>query len=159
MAKNSFEYDLHHLIRVKIYFWLGFHRSFLFPSHYIRPWTTKKSKLGDGLLLLFSCYVISNSLWPHGLQSTTLVTLLCLPLSQRVCWNSCPLTWWCYWTISCSATPFLFCLQSFPESRYFQMSQLFASRGQSIGISTSTSVLPMNIQDWFPLGWTGWITL
>ena len=73
--------------------------------------------------------------------------------------NSCPLSRWCHPTISSSVVPFSSCLQSFPASGSFQMSQLFASGGQSIGVSASTSVFPMNIQDWFPLGWTGWISL
>ena len=73
--------------------------------------------------------------------------------------NPSPLSWWCHPTISSSVAPFSFCLQSFPESGSFQMSQLFTSGGQSIGVSASTSVLPMNSQDWFPLGWTGWISL
>ena len=72
--------------------------------------------------------------------------------------NSCPLNWWCHPTISSSVIPFSH-LQSFPASGSFQMSQLFASGGQSIGVSASASVSPMNIQDWFPLGWTGWILL
>ena len=71
----------------------------------------------------------------------------------RVCSSSCPLSWWCYLSILCSAAPFSFCLQSFPESGSFSISWLFASGGQSIGASAS-QVLPMNIQDWFPLGWT-----
>ena len=77
----------------------------------------------------------------------------------RVYPNSCPLSRWCHLTISSSAVPFSSCLQSFPASVYFPMSQLFASDGQSIGVSASTSVLPMNTQDWFPLEWTGWISL
>ena len=77
----------------------------------------------------------------------------------RVYPNSCPLSWWCHPTISSSVVPFSSCLQSFPASGSFQMSQLFASGGQSIGVSASTSVLPMITQDWSPLGWTGWISL
>ena len=73
--------------------------------------------------------------------------------------NSCPLSQWCHPTISSSVVPFSSCLQSFPASGSFQMSQLFASGGQSIGVSASASVLPMNIPDWFPLGWTGGISL
>ena len=73
--------------------------------------------------------------------------------------NSCPLSWWCFPTISSSAVPFSSCLQSFPASGAFQMCQFFTSGGQSIGVSASASVLPMNIQDRFPLGWTGWIFL
>jgi len=71
--------------------------------------------------------------------------------------NSCPLSLWCHPTISASVVPFSSCLQSFPTSGSFQMNQLFISGGQNIGVSASTSVLPMNTQDWFPLGWTGWI--
>ena len=73
--------------------------------------------------------------------------------------NSCPLSRWCYPTISCSVVPFSSCFQSFPASGSFQMSQFFASGGQSIGVSASASVLPMNIQDRFPLGWIGWVSL
>ena len=73
--------------------------------------------------------------------------------------NSCPLCWWCYPTISSSVIPFSSCPQSFPASGSFPMSQLFASGGQSIGISASASVFPMNVQDWFPLGSIGWISL
>ena len=73
--------------------------------------------------------------------------------------NPCPLSQWCHPTISSSVIPFSSCLQSFPTSGSFQMSQLFASGGQSIAVSASTSVLPMNIQDWFPLGLTGCVSL
>ena len=73
--------------------------------------------------------------------------------------NSCPLSRWCHPTISSSVVCFSSCLQSFPASGFFQMSQLFASGGWSIGVSTSTSDHPMNIHDWSPLGWTGWIFL
>ena len=73
--------------------------------------------------------------------------------------NSCSLTWWCHPTISSSVVPFSSGLQSFPASGAFQMSQFFTSGGQSIGVSASASVLPVNIQDWSPLGWTGWISL
>ena len=73
--------------------------------------------------------------------------------------NPCPLSRWCHPTISSSVIPFFSCLQYFPASRSFQMSQLLASGGQSIGVSASKSVLPMNTHDWFPLGWTGWISL
>ena len=85
--------------------------------------------------------------------------LLCPSLSLRVCSNSCPLSWWCYLTISYSAASFSSCLQSFPASASFPMSQFFTSDGQSIRASASASVLPMNIQDWFPLRLTGLISL
>ena len=101
----------------------------------------------------FSCSVMSDSLQPHGLQHA------CPSLSLGVCSNSCPLCWWYHPTISSSILPFSSCLQSFPASRSFQMSQFFTSGGQSIGVSASAAVLPVNIQDWFPLGWTGWISL
>ena len=73
--------------------------------------------------------------------------------------NSCPSSWWCHATIFSSVTPFSSCLQSFPASGSFPMNQLLSSGGQSTGVAASALVLPMNIQDWFPLGWTGWITL
>ena len=105
-------------------------------------------------LLLFSHLVFSHSLRPHGLQHTR---LLCPPLSPRVCSNSCPLSWWCHPTISSSVVPFSSHLQSFPASGSFPMSQLLASGGQTI--RASASVLPVNIQDWFPLGLTDLISL
>ena len=104
--------------------------------------------------LLLSHRVVSDYLGPHGLQHAM---LLCLPLSPRVCSNSCPLSWWHYLTISSSAALCSSCLQSFPASGSFPNSQLFPSGGQST--EASVSVLLMNIQDWFPLGWTGWISL
>ena len=100
---------------------------------------------------------MSDSLQPHGLQHTRL-----FPLSFIVSWNcsnSWPLTWWCYLTILSSATLFSFCFQSFPESGSFPMSCRFTLGGQGIGASVSASALPMNIQDWFPLGLTGLISL
>ena len=108
------------------------------------------------LLLLFNRSGVSDSLWLHGLQHARLP---CLSLSPRACWNSCPLSWWCHPTISFSVVPFSSCPQSFPASRSFLENQLFASGGQSIEASASASLLPMNIQNWFPLGWTGWICL
>ena len=108
------------------------------------------------LFLLFSRWIVSDSLRPYGLQCTR---LLCPSLSSRVCSNSCPLSQWYHPTISSSVTPFSSCPQFFPLSGSFPMSQLLASGGQSIGVSASASVLPMNIQDWFPLGLTGWISL
>ena len=96
--------------------------------------------------------IMSDSLWPHGLQHTRLPYL---SPTTRACSNSCPSSWWCHPAISSSVVPFSSCLQSFPALGSFPMSQFFASGGQSIGVSASASVLPMNIQDWFPLGWTG----
>ena len=120
-----------------------------------------KAEMKVGALLLissvqFSRSVMSDSFWPHGLQHAR------LPCPSPTPWvysNSCPLSWWCHPTISSSSAPFSSRLQSFPASGSFQMSQIFASGGQSIGVSASASVFPMNIQDWFPLGWTDWIYL
>ena len=84
---------------------------------------------------------------------------VCPSSSPAVCPSSCPLNQWCHPTISSSVAFFSFCLQSSPESGSFPVSQFFTSLGQSIGVSASASVLPMNIQGWFPLGWTGWISL
>ena len=103
----------------------------------------------------FSSFV-SNSLRPHGLQHSRLP---CSSTTPRACSNSCPFCQWCHPTISSSVVPFSSCLQSFPESGYFPMSQFFTSGGQRIGVSASVSVLPMNTQDWSPLGWTGWYSL
>ena len=104
----------------------------------------------------FSCSVVSDSLWPRELQHAR---LLCPSQTPRVYWNSCPSHWWCHPTISSSVVPFSPCLQSFPVSRFLPVSQYFTSGGQSIGVSASTSVLSMYIQDWFPLEWTDWISL
>ena len=104
----------------------------------------------------FSLSVMSNSLWSHGLQHANLPCLLSTP---RVYSISCTLSWWCHSTISSSVVPFSSHLQSFPLSGSFPMSQFFASGGKSIGVLTSTSVLPVNTQDWSPLGWSGWISL
>ena len=107
------------------------------------------------LTLQFSLSVVSNSLWPHNLQHSR---LLCWSPTPGACTNSCPSSQWSHPTISCSIISFFSCLQSFPPSRSFQMSQFFASGGQSIGASASASVLPMNIQDLFPLGLAGLIS-
>ena len=104
----------------------------------------------------FSHSVVSDSLWPHGLQY---VRPPCPSPTPGAYSNSCPLSRWCHPTISSSVVPFSSRLQSFPALGSSQMSQLFTSGGQSIGVSASASVLPMNIRDWFPLGWTGWISL
>ena len=107
-------------------------------------------------ILQFSCSVVSDSLQPNGLQHARLP---CPSPSPRACSNSCPLNQRPHPTISSSVVAFSSCLQSFPASGSFPMSQLFASSGQSIGASASASVLSVNIQDWFPLGLTCWISL
>ena len=104
----------------------------------------------------FSRKVISNYLQPHGLQHARPP---CPSPTPRVYSNSCPLSRWCHPTISFSVIPFSSHFQFFPASGSFQISQFFTSGGWSIGVSASTSVLPMNIQDWSPLGWTSWMSL
>ena len=121
------------------------------PSHF-------KSLLFKGQLYLassvpFSCSVMSNFLWPSGPQHARPP---CPSPTPGAYSNSRPLSRWCHPAISSSVVPFSSCLQSFPALVSFQMSQLF---GQSIGVSASASVLPVNTQDWSPLGWTGWISL
>ena len=102
-------------------------------------------------LVQLSLSVMPNSLWPRGVKHARLPCPLPTP---GVCSNSCPSSQWCHQTISSSVIPFSSCFQSFPVSGSFPMSQFFASGGQSIGVSVSASVLPTNIQDWFPLGLT-----
>ena len=107
-------------------------------------------------MLLFSLQVASDTLQPHGLQHPKLPHPSASP---RVCPSSCSLNQWCHTTISCSVTLFSFCLQSFPASGSFPMSQLFPSSDQSIRASGSASVLPVSIQGWFPSRLTGLISL
>ena len=104
----------------------------------------------------FRCSVVSNSLQPHESQH---VRPPCPSLTPGFYSNSCPLNRWCHPAISSSIVPFSSCPQSLPASGSFPVSQLFTWGGQSIGVSASASVLPMNTQDWSPLGWTGWISL
>ena len=132
------------------------------PSPGIKTTSLMSPALTDGFFttratcLLFSCSVVSSSLWPHGLQH---IKLPCPSLFPGACSNLCPSSQWCHPTISSSHAPFSSCLQSFPASGSFPVSQFFASGGQSIGASASASILPMNIQDWFPLGLTYLISL
>ena len=104
----------------------------------------------------FSCSVVSDCLWLHEVQHARPA---CPSPTPSVYPNSCPLSWWCHLNISASVIPFSSCLHSFPISGSFPMSQLFTSGGQNIGVSASTSVLPMNTQNWSVLGWTGWTSL
>ena len=124
---------------------------FLHKFH--RHWITILVTL---LLFFFSHLVVSNSLRPHVLQNARLP---CLSLSPGLCSNPCPLSQWCHPTISSSAAHFSFYLQSCPASGFFPMSQLFATGGQSIAVSVPATVLPMNIQDWSPPGFTSLISL
>ena len=125
-------------------------------------WSSLKPRLQHSLWspyilsVQFSCSVVSDSLQPHDMQHTRPP---CPSPTPGVYPNSCPLSRWCHPAITSSIIPFSSCLQYFPTSGSLQMSQPFAWGGQSIGVSASTSVLPTNTQDWFPLGWTGWISL
>ena len=127
-------------------------------NHWFKERFRKKEKDSEALVgsVLFSGSVVSDSFQPHGLQHTRLP---CPSPSPRTCSNSCPLSWWCHPTISSSVIPFSSCFQSFPASGCFLMSQLIVSGVQNIGVSASASVLPMNIQDSFPLGLTSLISL
>ena len=120
----------------------------IFPKYLCVLWVLRLMQLQ------FSHSVMSDSLRPHGLQHARLSCPS--PTPRNYLW---PLSWWCHPIISSSVIPFSSHLQSFPTSGSFPRSQFFTSCGQSIGVSASVSVLPMNIQDWFPLGWTGWISL
>ena len=123
---------------------------YLFPLSFAEKITSLKS-------VQFSAVsVVSDSLQPHELQHARPP---CPYLTPGVPSNSCPLSWWCHPTISSSVVPFFPCLQSFPASGSFPVSQFFVSDGQNVGASASASVLPMNILDWFPLGLTGLIFL
>ena len=108
------------------------------------------------LSVQFSCSVMSDSLRPHELQHARPP---CSSPTARVYPNSCPSSWWCHPAISSSVVPFFSCPQALPDARSFPMSQFFSWVGQSIGVSATASVLPLNIQDWFPLGLTGLISL
>ena len=126
------------------------------PVHNTEKWTISCHVSKQGHHSQFSGSIVSDSFPPHGLQHARLPC----PLPNSGAYlNSGPLNQWCHPTISSSIVPFSSHLQSFPASGSFPVSQFFPSGGQSIGVSASTSVLPMNIQDWFPLGWTGWISL
>ena len=116
----------------------------------------EKFALHYGCSVQFSCSVVSDSLWLNGLQHARPPWPSPTP---RACPNACPSSRRCHSTISSSVIPFSSRLQSFPALGSFLMSQFFTSDGQRIGASASASVLPMNVQDWFPLGWTGWISL
>ena len=132
---------------------LGFHISVRLVILCIFTITHRISQFSS---VQFSRSVVSDSLRPHESQHAR---PLCPSPTPRVYPNSCLLSQLCHLAISSSVIPFSSCPQSLPASGSCQMSQLFSSGGQSTGVSASTSVLPMNTQDWSPLGWTGWISL
>ena len=115
-----------------------------------------ESKVRGNCFSQFSHSVVSDSMWPNGLQHARPP---CPSPTPGACSHSCPSSWWSHPTKSSSVLPFSSCLQPFPASGSFPVHQFFTSGGQSNGVSASASVLPMNIQDWFPLGLTGWISL
>ena len=122
----------------------------LSPCLMLKPFISKSSSVQ------FSRSVVPDILWPHGVQHSSLP---CPSPAPSIYPKACPLSQRCHPTISSSVVPFFSRVQSFPASGSFPMSQFFAPGGQSIGVSDSTSVLLMNIQDWFPIGWTGWVSL
>ena len=123
-------------------------------------WWDQNGDCGDTVLqfisVQFSCSVVSNSLQPRESQHAR---PLCPSPTPGIYPNSCPSSWWCHWAISSSVVPSSSCPQSLPPSGSFPMSQLFTWGGQSIRVSALASVLPMKTQDWYNLGWTGWISL
>ena len=130
--------------------------------YFLKSQCHKRAKTGDyprlreiqfSSVQSLSCIWLFAAPWTAAHQASLSITKSPSSLRQR------PSSRWCHPTISSSVVPFSSCLQSFPASRSFPMSRLFASGGLSIGVLASTSVLPMNIQDWFPLGWTGWLSL
>ena len=129
---------------------------FLYITYKYEPIYSKSLKRILVIHYQFSRSVVPNYLQHHGLQHTRLP---CPSPTPGVYSKSCPSSQWCHPTIPASVVPFSSCLQSCPASGSFPMSQFFTSGGQSIRVSASASVLPMNIQDWSPLGWTGWISL
>ena len=122
----------------------------------VTSWVKKYKLLASLSSVQFNHSVMSNSFRLHGLKH---VRPPCLLLTPRAYSNSCPLSRWRHRTISSSVIPFSSCLQSFPATGSFPMSQFLLSGGQSTGVSASASVLPMNNQDWLPWGWTSWISL
>ena len=126
-------------------------------NHLVLPVNIKINPTVLFCSVLFSHSVVSNSLRPH--ESGRHTRPPCPSPTPGLYSISCPLSWWCHLTTWSSVVPFSSHIQSFPASGSFQMSQFFTSGGQSIGVSASPSVLPIDIQDWFPLRWTGWISL
>ena len=147
-AEKAFDKIHHHLFMIKTLQKMGIEGTYLniVKAIYDKPINS----------IQFSHSVVSDSLWPHEPQHARPP---CPSQTPGVHPNPCPLSWWCHPNISPSVVLPFSCPQSFPASGSFPMSQLFASGGQSTGVSASASVLPMNTQDWSPLRWTGWISL
>ena len=157
MATNSLiAWESNKFVSIKPVFKLRMHINeygpYLLPE-FIWPINKEAKKM---ISVHFSLSVMSDSLRPHGLQHTRPP---CPSPTPRVYPNSHPTSWWCHPTISSSVVCFSSCPQSFPASGSFPKSQFLASGGQSMGVSASAWVLPLNTQDWSPLGWTGWISL
>ena len=131
-------------------------KSFPWPTRLYMTWSFKFTCLQDIPSDQISRSVVSDSLWPRESKHARPP---CPSPTPGACSSSCPLSQWCHPAILSSVVPFSSSLQSFPAPGSFLMSQFFASGGQNIGVSASASVLPMNTRDWFPLGWTGWISL
>ena len=156
MCQKSFQ-QLYHLVPLQL--WENSLIQRKTEPTLVQSYCWGSSFTSEHFVLVSFCYTVtqlSDSLRPHGLKHTR---LSCPSLSPRVCPTSCPLNRWCHPTISSSVSPFSSCPESYPASGSFPVSQLFAPGGQSIGDSASASVLPMNIQAWFPLGLTGLISL
>ena len=141
---------------LKVYIWLLEQACILHVNHSTLNWPHWFKHIWKVNSVQFSCSVMSDSSWPHGRQHTRPP---CPSPTPRAYSNSCPLSWWRDPTISSSVVTYSFCLPSLPASASFPMSQLFTSGGQNIGVAASTSVLLMNIQDWFPLTLTALISL
>ena len=141
--------------RMSFLHWMVLACSWKIIWHYMHEFISRHSMPFHWCIVQFSCSVMSESVtpWPQHARPP------CPSPTPRVYLNSCSLSQWYHPTISSSVIPFSSSPQSFPASGSFQMSQLFVSGGQTTGVSASTSVLPMNTQDWSPLGWTGWISL
>ena len=162
---DPMDYTVHGILQARILEWVAFpfsgdlHNpgielgSPALQADFFTNWAIREATI---YIVQFSRSVVSDSLRPHEPQHAMPP---CISPTPRMYSNSCPLSRWCHPTISSSVVPFSSCPQSFPASGSFQMSQFFASGGQSIGVSASKSVLPMNNQDLFHLGWTGWISL
>ena len=175
--RDPLDYTVHGILQARILEWVAFpfSRGYSRGLLHCRLILYQLNHKGSPRILEWVAYPFSSeSSWPRNPSRVSCIAgrffnnwairecntrLPCPSLTPRACSNSDPSSWWCHPKISSSVVPFSSCLQSFPASGSFQMSQFFTLGGQNIGVSASTLVLPMNIQDWFPLGWTSWISL